>query len=372
MIAPAVAAGQPQDHPADGRLAAPALADQRDDLAGLNVEAHVGDSGQLGAAEHARPEDLRDAVELEHQPSTFQHAAKRPGSISTNGGSSAHFSNASGQRARNRHPVGGLRSDGGLPGMPVSRRSSKRTPTSGSDASRSLRVRMPRVLGDRRRRRLLDELARVHHEDRVGDLVEDREVVRDHDRALHELPVAELDEHLGDRLLGRDVERGGQLVGDQQRRVHQRREHHHDALLHPARQLDRVPVEDAVVEADEREAAAQLGKRLVVGDAARVEQLGDHPPDLPDRVERAHRVLRDDRHLAEPEGVHGAVVDDRQLDAVELHRPFHDVHAPVEPDEALAERRLAAARLAGETHDLAVGDGERDAVERRTSPRRVR
>ena len=34
--------GQPEDHPADRRLAAAALADQRDDLAGCDGEADVG------------------------------------------------------------------------------------------------------------------------------------------------------------------------------------------------------------------------------------------------------------------------------------------------------------------------------------------
>ena len=188
--------------------------------------------------------------------------------------------------------------------------------------------------------------------------------MRDHDRALDELPVTELDEHLGDRLLGRHVERRGELVGNQERWVQQCREHHHDPLLHPAGQLDRVAVEDAVVQADEGQPAAQLGERLVEADAPRAEQLRDHPADLPDRVEGAHRVLRDDRHLAKAEGVHGAVVGERQLDSVEPHRPLDDAHPPVEPDQALAERRLAAAGLTRETHDLAVRDGEGDAVER--------
>ena len=49
------------------------------------------------------------------------------------GGCSTHCASASGQRARNRQPVGGLSSDGGVPGMPASRCSPNRTPISGSD-----------------------------------------------------------------------------------------------------------------------------------------------------------------------------------------------------------------------------------------------
>ena len=100
---------------------------------------------------------LRD---LEHQAAAFQQAAWRFGAISTNGGSSAHFSNASGQRARKRQPVGGLSSDGGRPGMPLSRSLGEAHADLGQRAEQELRVRMARVLGDLRRGRLLDELAR--------------------------------------------------------------------------------------------------------------------------------------------------------------------------------------------------------------------
>ena len=53
-----------------------------------------------------------------------------------------------------------------------------------------------------------------------------------------------------------------------------------------------------------------------------------------------------------------------QVDAVERDRSLHVLHAAVEPDQALAERRLPAARLSGEAHDLPVGDREGHAVER--------
>ena len=213
-------------------------------------------------------------------------------------------------------------------------------------------------------RRLLDELAGVHDEDRVGDLVEHGEIVRDHDRAPDELAVAKLDEELGDGLLGRDVERRGELVCDQEAGVEEGRENHHDPLFHPARELDREALEDVLVEADEREAAGQLRKAVVVALAAGGEQLTDQLADLPRRVERAHRVLGDERDLAEPVAVHRPVVGDRQLRAVEHDTALDVAHAPVEPDEALPERRLAAAGLAGEPHDLAVRDREGDAVER--------
>ena len=55
---------------------------------------------------------------------------------------------------------------------------------------------------------------------------------------------------------------------------------------------------------------------------------------------------------------------DRQPRPVEEHLARDVAHAAVEVGQALAERGLAAAGLAGQAHDLAVSDAERDAVER--------
>ena len=127
---------EPKDHLADGRLPAAALADERHDLARRHIEADIVDGQKLGAAERAHAVGLAARVELQHHD-TFQHATDRPGPTSTKGGSSAHFANASGHRVRNLQPEGGSSRDGGRPGMPLSRRSANRTPTSGSDARRS-------------------------------------------------------------------------------------------------------------------------------------------------------------------------------------------------------------------------------------------
>ena len=44
--------------------------------------------------------------------------------------------------------------------------------------------------------------------------------------------------------------------------------------------------------------------------------------------------------------------------------PADVLHPAVQADEAVAERGLAAARLARQAHDLAVGDLERGAIDR--------
>ena len=75
VIVPASDPQEAEDHLPDRRLAAAALADQRDDLAGRDLEAHVADGEELRAAERADAVGLAARVELQHQAATFQHAA---------------------------------------------------------------------------------------------------------------------------------------------------------------------------------------------------------------------------------------------------------------------------------------------------------
>ena len=108
---------QAQDHLADGRLAAAALADQRHDLAGCDREVGLAHGEEPAAAEGT------DAIDLgpRSRVSIRSDLPARDGMAVVdllNGGCSTHCASASGQRARNRQPVGGLSSDGGVPGCP--------------------------------------------------------------------------------------------------------------------------------------------------------------------------------------------------------------------------------------------------------------
>ncbi len=79
VMRPAVDGDQAQDHPPDGGLAAAALADQRDDLAAVDLEADVADGPERAAAEGADPvRSCRRAVERQHQ-AAFQQATAWPG-----------------------------------------------------------------------------------------------------------------------------------------------------------------------------------------------------------------------------------------------------------------------------------------------------
>jgi hypothetical protein len=130
------------------------------------------------------------------------------------------------------------------------------------------------------------------------DLGDHAEVVRDeqHPRAVARLQV--LDEAQDLRLRG-DVERGGRLVGDEQRRLEHQRHGDHDALALAAGELVRVGLDHALgvrqahlAHDVEDLAPARRGRELRV--------LAQHLVELRaaahHRVERGHRLLEHHRH----------------------------------------------------------------------------
>ena len=64
----------------------------------------------------------------------------------------------------------------------------------------------------------LDDLAAIHHGDPVGEMRDDRDVVRDEEVRDAE-PVAQIGQQVDDRGLHRDVERRDRLVADDELRV---------------------------------------------------------------------------------------------------------------------------------------------------------
>ena len=118
-------------------------------------------------------------------------------------------------------------------------RSPRRTlPGTGMEAS------SPRVYGcvgranNSAHRRLLDDLARVHHRHLMCDARHHAKVVRDQQHRQPQIAL-QLGKQAQDLRLHRDVERGGRLVGDQQLRLAQQRHGDHHALAQPAGQLVR-------------------------------------------------------------------------------------------------------------------------------------
>ena len=108
-----------------------------------------------------------------------------------------------------------------------------------------LRVGVLRRGEDLRHGALLANLAVAHHDDVVGDLADDAEVVADEEHA-HAVPLLQPGEQLHDLALDRDVERGRRLVGDQQLRLAGQRHRDHHPLLLAARELVRIGGEAAL------------------------------------------------------------------------------------------------------------------------------
>src|SRR5262249_22226818 len=178
--------------------------------------------------------------------------------------------------------------------------------------------------------------------------------------------------------LGGHVERGGRLVGDQERRVAGERHRDHRALALAAGELVGVGVDDLLRarHADVGEHLDRAGARLGAVDLlVQDDRLHDLGADCVDRAERGHRLLEDHRDLGaadradlaalrvqvgQPDRRGGAVlalVED-DLAADDLTRVGDDAQ------NRLGGHALAAARLADDAERLAATDVESDAVER--------
>ena len=110
-------------------------------------------------------------------------------------------------------------------------------PGSGTADSKQLRVRVQRIGEHVFDRPLLDDLARVHDEDVVGDIAGAREIVRDveeRDPAL----LLELQHQVEDPDPDRDVEHARRLVGEQNDGLDRKRARDRDALALAAGELD--------------------------------------------------------------------------------------------------------------------------------------
>ena len=213
-------------------------------------------------------------------------------------------------------------------------------------------------------RPLLDDLARVHHEDLVGDVARCRQVVRD----VEEREVAllfQLQHQVEDPDANRDVEHARRLVGEHDLGLDGQRARDCDALALSAGELVRVlrgdlvgrrqadgpqQLVDALVEL--RRAARSRGAA-----AAGLEMVADRL----DRIERAERILEDDLHLRAVAQIVLAAPQLASVAALEEHRA---AGRRVQAREQARDRALAAAALTDERRDRARPELERDVVDR--------
>src|SRR5436305_10300682 len=224
---------------------------------------------------------------------------------------------------------------------------------------------MQRSRGDARGRSAFDDLSRVHDRDAVGELEQEREVVRDEEDGEAEVPLQLLD-LLEDLALHDDVERRRRLVEDDELGIE--REGHRDdhALAHPAGELVRIRPRAALVHADELQQLARAHQRAMLRDAlVGLHHVHELVADPHHGVERVHRALEHHGHVppAELAQLLGALAD--EVDALEENAAADDARRRSKDlHDRVRDRALAAAGLPGQAEDLAAPDLEVDAVDR--------
>ncbi len=175
------------------------------------------------------------------------------GPSNSGGCSSRHLSCTYAQRSANRQPGGGETRSGGRPGIAV-RRGVARLGDLRDRAQERFGVGHAHVVEQRRRRRRLHDLSRVHHDHVVGAAGDDAEIVGD-EHHRHEALALLRFEHVEHLRLHGDVERRRRLVGEQQLRAGRERDRDAHALAQAAGELVRVVAHApfGVGDADRRE-----------------------------------------------------------------------------------------------------------------------
>ena len=180
-------------------------------------------------------------------------------------------------------------------------------------------------------RRLLDDVAAAHHGDRVGDVVDDREVVG-HEEVGEPERLLQILEQVQDLRLHGDVERRDGLVADQHARLERQRAGDAEPLPLPAGEGMRIAPQRALIEPDHVEQLLGALVALVRGaDVVDAQGLGQDLVDGHARIERRERVLEHE--------LHGAAIGRQRLALEVVHvlgpepssnrtRPESGVHGP--------------------------------------------
>jgi hypothetical protein len=215
----------------------------------------------------------------------------------------------------------------------------------------------------------LDDLARVHDRDPVGELDQQRQVVGDEQDSEAEL-LLEVLHLLEDLALHDDVERGGRLVHDQELGLEGQGHGDDHALAHAAGELVRESADPTRVDTDDVEQLARACQSRLLRDAlVRAHHVDELVADTHDRVERVHRALKDHRDVAPPVAAQLlALLRDEVVAAEEDAAARNARRRPQDLHHGVGDGALAAARLACEAHDLACMDGQVDGVDRTHAP----
>ena len=212
---------------------------------------------------------------------------------------------------------------------------------------------------------LLDAAA-LHHDDPVGAIRRDAEVVGDEEHRGAVFP-AQLVDQVEHAPLHRDVERAGGLVGDDERRFQRHRNGDEHPLAHAARQLVRILPRpqrgirqaDALQERDD-----PRRHRGAVQPRVKAQDLAHLGADRLHRVQRGAGILRDEADRGAADAVEPALRPAADVLALQPDGAgFEPAVVGQEPDYRLGGGGLAGARFADQRHDFAGVDGEGDAVD---------
>ncbi len=220
-------------------------------------------------------------------------------------------------------------------------------------------------------RPLLDDLPGIHHQHARADVGDDAEIVADEDDGGAEFRV-ERPQKLENLRLDRHVQRGGRLVGDQQRGLVRQAHRQHDALAHPAGILVRIGLHGPLRRrhahaAQQRHGALARSRR---GEAAmRGHRFHELLGDAQHGVERGHRVLKDHRDLAAAHVADFVLAEPREVAATKDDAAADDARGLVQqPHDGFRADALARAGLADDAERLAGAEVEADAVHRAYRP----
>jgi hypothetical protein len=227
------------------------------------------------------------------------------------------------------------------------------------------------VVDDLLYRPVLDDLARIHHDDPVGDGRDDAEVVADEEHRQAVVADLRLQEPQ-DLGLDGDIEGRRRLIGDEELRAAADGRRGHDPLGHSAGQLMRVRARPTPGLRDphvgQQVDAAVPG--FTAADASpEAENLADLIPHPARRVERRFGLLEEHRDPGTADAVHLAIAELEQVDPVEEDLAADDLRRRrQEASDGEGRHALARAGLADEGHDLASADRQVDAVDRGDDP----
>ncbi len=358
-------------------LAATALAHQRHDLVAVQHEVDVVDGVQEVAREAAAHlEVLGEPANLDQRcrhvlatssdsaaaGACLRHRACDDPTTYSSGSTALQCGISTGQRGMEPAPgrrIAQLRRPAGDPAELDARSADGR-----EGVEQPAGVGMRRLVEHRARRAELDDLTRVHHDEPLREVADERHVVRDEQDRESEPLLQLLDLH-HQRALRNDVERGRRLVHDDEVGSEEQRHRDHRPLPHAAAELVRVAAQVDGVDADELEDLDRPGLDLGLrARSVRDHRVAELRADGGDRVQRVHRALHDHGQVLPAQHVQLPVRHRDQVLTAELDRAGGDRGGRgQQPRDREQQRGLPAAGLADHPDEFSRRDIEVDVVD---------